>query len=107
MSEIIDILPNNSGGQLKFRVDSIDCRPYSESDPLQSGVAVDIYIAGGVLLGLSRDADISVINQMNIAHGRPKGYGVVMWDEYPNNLVMWTPFIGDDGYIPKPKETEG
>lgn len=96
MSEILDIHPDGKGGQLKFRVDSISCHPFE----LKEGDLVDIYIQGDQLFGIPRTEGIFTINQFNLIAGRPKGYGIFLWNEGADSKIMWTPFIGDEGYIP-------
>lgn len=102
MDNIIDIIPDNKGGQLKFRVTQMSCR-YSATDELpKEGVIVDIYINSQSEerpFGIPRDADMNMINELNLTFGRPKGYGVVVWNEGALSQVLWTAFIGDEGYF--------
>lgn len=100
MAQILDILPDGKGGQLKFRIDLMECQTPVE-DSVRPGEKLDIYVVGQRVVGVSREVKFETINWFNINHGRPKGYGIALWDDQNLTRVLWTPFIGDEGYIPE------
>lgn len=102
MDNILDTLPDGKGNQLKFRVDTIACFKACDGDRMvcDDGEIVDIFLSpDGELIGFSRNQSISDFNTANLWYGRPKAYGVVLWVTHGMS-VMYTPYIGDEGYFP-------
>lgn len=104
MDNILNTIPNlkPDGGQLKFRVDNIPCylSYLSDKELCPDGTIVDIFLeANGDLIGYARDISLTDFNFINLELGRPKGYGVVLWVDATGMMVMWTPYIGDEGYF--------
>ena len=79
---ILDTIPDNKGGQLKFRVNDIDCRTNGFDDIPAEGIPVEIYIKeDGSLLGARKTLDMQNLIYLALTFGRPKGFGVIMWNE--------------------------
>lgn len=102
MDNILDIIPDAKGGQLKFRVDTIPCFKACdvEKNLCDDSELVDIFLApDGELIGFARSQNLTDFNTANLWYGRPKGYGMVLWVS-PNGMsVIWSAYIGDEGYF--------
>ena len=95
---ILETYPDMKGGQLKFRVDDIDCLLFE--NPPTNGMPVDIYLEeNGDLRGIPKNIGIETCIELALTIGRPKGFGVVMWTIGKFSKVMWTPYINDEGYF--------
>lgn len=101
MTEILTVIPDNKGGQLKFRVDNLSLAHRNDIfDVLKEGILVDVYVHDGIACVFPRSISISLLNTMVLLYGRPKGYGQILWaiDSW-NYQVLWTPHIGDEGHF--------
>lgn len=98
---ILITLPDNKGGQLKYRADLLDSIVAThEGYFLDEGDTVHVFVWDDGIGIASVVLDAGVFNRLVLALGRPKGYGVILWHEGGLSFqVMWTPYIGDEGYF--------
>jgi hypothetical protein len=101
MTDILEILPDNKGGQLKFKVDKINCTWLSGEVIINPGDSVDIFVYEEKIFGMLKSSNLHNINQVVLMCGRPKGYGVICWNEGQDSYVLWSAYIGDEGHFPK------